>query len=579
MSNYFNSFKNRSTGARAIWSQFDALQMGTGWTEEDINKPQILVEDVFGDSHPGSAHLKQLTDQARYGIFERGGHPAEFHITDICDGCAQGHDGMNYVLLSRETMCDMLEVHGFHQPWDGLVLSSSCDKSIPAHLMAAARLNLPTVFIPGGSMRPGPNWSTSIRGGDISLREKRGTVDPAEVREYKLTGCPSVGACQFLGTASTMQTMSEALGLALPGTALTPATMRDIFTNARNAGRKVLELVEKGITARQILTPAAFRNAIIVHTAIGGSTNAMIHFPAIARECGFEIKPELFDEINHLIPHIGNIYPSGEWPTEAFWFAGGVPMVQWVLRDHLDLTVMTATGKTLGENLDDLWKERFFERIEGYLHNYGLKREQLIKPIESVTEIGSLAVLKGNLAPEGAVIKYAAADPKMHHHIGPARVFNSEEACHDAVVDNKINPGEVLLIRYEGPRGAGMPEMLMTTEAIMCDEKLCSSTVLITDARYSGATRGPCVGHVSPEAEVGGPIALVEDDDLIELDCQKRILRICGIAGKPCSEEEIQAVLTERRKHWIAPEHPERRGAFKRYTERAASAMRGAYLE
>lgn len=353
----------------------------------------------------------------------------------------------------------------------------------------------------------------------------------------------------------------------------------DITTNARNAGRKVMELVEKGITACQILTPAAFRNAIIIHAALGGSTNAMIHLPAIARECGFELKAELFDEINHVIPHIGNIYPSGEWPTEAFWFAGGVPMVQWMLRDYLDLNVMTVSGMTLGENLEHLWSEHFFARIEGYLHNYGLRREQLIKPVETVEEIGSLAVLKGNLAPEGAVIKYAAADPEMHHHIGPARVFNSEEACNDAVIENRINPGEVLFIRYEGPRGAGMPEMLMTNEAIMCDEKLCSSTVLVTDGRFSGATRGPCVGHVSPEAEVGGPIALVETGDLIELDVPNRVLRICGIAGKECGEEEVQRVLSERRAHWIAPRHPERRGVFKRYTERAASAMKGAYLD
>ncbi|APC08967.1 dihydroxy-acid dehydratase [Neomoorella thermoacetica] len=580
MANCSNSCKSqRSAEARKLWSQFDALQLGMNWSEEDLIKPQILVEDVFGDSHPGSWHLAKLTEQARIGVYEKGGRPAEFHVTDICDGCGQGHDGMNYILISREVICDMIELHAMHQPWDGLILCSSCDKSVPAHLKVAARLDLPTIFIPGGSMRPGPDWSTSIKAGDISLREKRGDVDPKEVRAYKLTGCPSVGACQFLGTASTMQTMAEALGMALPGSALVPATMRDSIDMARAAGRQIMDLVAKGITARQILTPAAFRNAVIVHAALGGSTNAMLHLPAIAREAGFEIKPELFDEINHIIPHIGNIYPSGEWPTEAFWFAGGVPMVQWVLRDKLDLDVITVTGRTLRENLEALWEEGFFERIEGYLHNYGLKREQLIKPVESVKEIGSLAVLKGNLAPEGAVIKYAAAAPEMHHHIGPARVFDSEEDCYSAVVENRVKPGDVLIIRYEGPRGSGMPEMLMTTEAIVCDEHLNGSVVLVTDGRFSGGTRGPCVGHVSPEAAVGGPIALVQDGDLIELDVHKRVLRIVGIAGKPCNEEEVERVLAERRTSWKAPDYSNRRGIFKRYTESAASAMAGAYME
>lgn len=574
-----NSTKQRSAEAREIWSQFDALQLGMNWSEEDLTKPQILVEDVYGDSHPGSYHLNTLTEQARIGIYETGGRPAQFHVTDVCDGCGQAHDGMNYILISRETISDMIEVHAMHQPFDGLILSSSCDKSIPAHLKVAARLNLPTIFIPGGSMRPGPAWQDSVHGAEIDLRIKRGEDAHKELRNYKLTGCPSVGACQFLGTASTMQTMAEALGLTLPGAALMPATMRDIIGMARKAGKKITELVEKGITAKQILTEAAFKNAIIVHAAIGGSTNAMIHLPAIAREAGITIKPELFDEINHQIPHIGNITPSGQWHTECFWFAGGIPMVQWILRDYLDLTVMTATGKTLGENLQDLWEDGFFDRNIGYLHNYGLKREDLIKPIGTVEEIGSLAVLKGNLAPEGAVIKYAAASPDMHEHIGPARVFDSEEDCYAAVVEKVVQPGEVLFIRYEGPRGSGMPEMLMTTEAIVVDERLNGSVALVTDGRFSGATRGTAVGHVSPEAAVGGPIALVQDGDLVELSVSKRVIQIVGIAGERCSEEEVERVLAERHTKWQAPDHSERKGIFKRYTAQATSAMQGAYLE
>lgn len=570
----------RSAPERKLWAQFDALQLGMDWDEEDIKKPQILVDDVFGDSHPGSSHLDKLTEQAGIGIYEKGGRPGKFHVTDICDGCGQGHEGMNYILASREVIADMVELHASVCPWDGIILISSCDKSIPAHLKAAARIDLPTIFIPGGSMRPGPDMSTSIKAGDISLREKRKeAITEKEIRDFKLTGCPSVGACQFLGTASTMQCMGEAMGLALPGSALTPATMRDITALARKAGRQIITLVQRQITARSILTPEAFYNAIKVHAAIGGSTNALLHLPSIAAEMGFELKPEVFDEINQKIPHIGNIYPAGKYPTEAFWFAGGIPMVQWMLRDYLDLDVLTVTGKTLCENLKDLHDEGYFERIEGYLHNYGLERRHVIKPVEETKEMGSIAVLKGNLAPEGAVIKYAAVAENMMRHTGKARAFNSEEDCFRAVVEEQVEPGDVLIIRYEGPRGSGMPEMLMTTEAIMCDSRLSSSTVLITDGRYSGATRGPCVGHVSPEAIVGGPIALVEDGDLIELDIPGRGLNIVGMAGKHCDKSEIEKVLSERRAKWQPPLRKARKGIFKRYTERAVSAMKGAGME
>jgi dihydroxy-acid dehydratase len=570
----------KSKQERALWSQFDALQLGMDWDEEDINKPQILIDDVYGESHPGSSHLKELTKQASIGVFEAQGRPGQYHITDICDGCAQGHDGMNYVLASREIIADMVEIHGSFMSWDGMILISSCDKSIPAHLKAAARLDIPTIFIPGGSMRPAPYMSTSIKAGEISLREKRkDNILPEEVRNFKLTGCPSVGACQFLGTASTMQCMAEALGLALPGSAVAPATMRDILALSRRAGRQIMELVKKGITASQILTPEAFYNAIKVHAAIGGSTNAMLHLPSIAAELGMELKPEIFDEINRKIPHIGNIYPAGKYPTEAFWFAGGIPMVQWMLRDYLNLDVMTATGKTLGENLQFIKDDGFFERNIGYLYNYNLKREDLIKPVESTSEMGSIAVLKGNIATEGAVIKYAAVSENMLKHTGPAKVFNSEEECYNAVVEERIEPGTVLIIRYEGPRGSGMPEMLMTTEAIVCDNKLNGSTVLITDGRFSGATRGPCVGHVSPEAAAGGPIALVEDGDLIELDIPNRGLNIVGVNGVKQSIEDIDRVLALRASNWKPEVNKRRKGVLKRYTEGAVSAMKGAGYE
>ncbi len=572
-----DNIKQKSSYERQLWAQVDALQLGSGWDEEDITKPQILIEDAYGDSHPGSTHLNQLTEQARNGVYEAGGCPASFHTTDICDGCAQGHKGMNFVLASREAICDMVEVHGSMVSWDGIILSSSCDKSIPAHLKAAARLDIPAIFIPGGSMRPGPNMTTPLVAGDISLRQKRkGEISEQEVWDYKLTGCPSVGACTFLGTASTMQCMAEALGMALPGSALVPATMRDILSYSRKAGRKIMELVAGAVTPGRIMTKEAFVNAIIVHSAIGGSTNATLHLPAIARELDIILTPELFDEINHKIPHIGNIFPGGEHLTEAFWFAGGVPMVQLILKDYLNLEVITVTGKTLGENLEDLQRDNFFNRYLGYLSNYGIKREDVILPLSEAKEKGSIAVLKGNLAPEGSIVKYSACAENMRKHKGLAKVYNSEEDAYNAVVNNKINPGEIIIIRYEGPRGSGMPEMLMTTEAIVCDKRLNGTVSLITDGRFSGATRGAAIGHVSPEAAAGGPLGLIETGDIVEYDIETRSINVVGINHKEVSLEEVQRVFSERRlKNGVIPATP-RKGLLKRYTESALSAMKGA---
>ena len=566
-----------SSRERALWAQFDALQLGSGWDEEDIGKPQILVEDVFGDSHPGSVHLNQLSEHICRGVYEKGGAPGRFHTTDLCDGCAQGHDGMNLILASREAICDMVELHAGFVPWDGMVLCSSCDKSIPAHLKAIARVNIPSVFVPGGSMRPGPNQTTSLVAGSISLRQKqKDGITPEEIRDYKLTGCPSAGACTFLGTASTMQCMAEALGLALPGSALVPATMRDILAYARKAGRVIMKLVGQGIRPSDILTPAAFRNAVVVHSAIGGSTNATLHLPSVARELGIELAPELFDEVNHKIPHIGNIHPSGEHLTEAFWFAGGIPAVQWALKDYLDLDVMTVTGHTLGENLEEIAKSGFYKRNEGYLHNYGLEKEQVIIPVDEAAETGSIAILKGNLAPEGAVVKYSACEKDMRRLCGKARVYDSEEDAHAAVVAGEIEPGEILVIRYEGPRGSGMPEMLMTTEAIVCDHKLNGKVSLVTDGRFSGATRGAAIGHVSPEAAAGGPLAYIHTGDVIAYDIGERTLNVVGIDGKMMQPDEVQKVLDERKESWPLKEPPARKGVLKRYTTHALSAMQGA---
>ncbi len=568
--------KPKSTPHRLFWAQFDALQMGSGWDEVDVTKPQILLEDVYGDSHPGSVHLDKLMEQARNGVFESGGFPAQFHTTDICDGCGQGHDGMNYVLASREAICDLIEVHGSVSPWDGLILSSSCDKSVPAQLKAAARLDIPALFIPGGSMRPGPNMTTSLVAGDISLRQKKpGAITSREVRDYKLTGCPSQGACAFLGTASTMQCMAEALGMALPGTALMPATMRDILQGARNGGRKIMELVAADLKPSDIMTRAAFENAVIIHSAIGGSTNALLHLPSIARELEIIITPELFDEINHRIPHLAHVVPSGPFLTEVFWFAGGIPRIQKILSGMLDLDVLTVTGKTLGENLEDLERDNFFERNRGYLNNYGIAQEQVITPLEQAREVGSVAILTGNIAPEGAVIKYSACLEQMRTHEGPARVFNSEETAYEAVIGGSIQPGDIIVIRYEGPRGSGMPEMYITMEALVCDERLNGQVALLTDGRFSGATKGAAIGHISPEAAVGGPIAFIEEGDLIGYSTEKRSLNLIGIDGSKRPEHEILAALKKRAQAGVIARQ-QRKGLLGRYTKLALSAMEGA---
>jgi dihydroxy-acid dehydratase len=570
-------YQQKSKKIRKEWLQVNALCCGMDWDETDLKNPQVLIEDVFGDSHPGSVHLDGLGKEASIGVFQEGGKPARFHGTDICDGWAMLHNGMNFILPSREVICDLVEVHGRVIPWDGMVVISSCDKSVPAHLMAISRLNIPAIHIPGGSNRVAPNMTHSLLVGEIATRWRQGEDVSREVRDYQLTGCPGVGACQFMGTASTMQCMSEALGMALPGAALIPASLAEINRLARQAGRQIMELAKRGIRTSHILTPEAFENAMKVHAAIGGSTNALLHLPAIAHELRIRIEPERFDRMNREIPYLTNIAPSGTYVNELFWYAGGVPRVQMELRDVLNLKALTVTGKTLGENLKQLEKDGFFRRGEGYLANYKLRREDIIRKVKDSKAFGSIAVLKGNIAPEGAVVKYAAVAPEMMTHQGPARVFDREEEAHRAILRGKIKPGSVVVIRYEGPRGSGMPEILSTTEALVTNPAL-HKTAIVTDGRFSGATRGPCIGHVSPEAARGGPIALVEEGDLILIDIPNRTLSIVGCGGKKLDERGVQAILAERRKRWKQPllHHPP--GILKRYATQVASAMEGAYL-
>jgi dihydroxy-acid dehydratase len=364
----------------------------------------------------------------------------------------------------------------------------------------------------------------------------------------------------------------------MPGAALTPASLFDIRRGARKTGEQIMNLTRKGITPADILTQAAFENAIRVHAAISGSTNALIHLPAIAHELDITINEALFDRINQETPYLGNIQPSGKYLSELFWYAGGVPRVQIELGDILDLNVLTVTGKTLGENLAEIEKEGFFRRGEGYLANYHLKREDVILARDKCKDFGSIAVLKGNLAPQGAVIKFSAVEPDMLTHQGPARVFDREEDALDAILKSRVEPGSVIILRYEGPRGSGMPEILATTEALVTIPAL-SNTAIVTDGRFSGATRGPCIGHVSPEAARGGPIALVENGDLISIDVPGRKLSVIGCDGKKMTVRQIHAMLAARKKRWKCPDLNYTNGVLKRYAKHAASAMKGAYLE
>ncbi|HHY91853.1 MAG TPA: dihydroxy-acid dehydratase [Firmicutes bacterium] len=560
--------------------EIGALRLGMGWSPEDLEKAQVLIESTAGTSHPGSVHLGALTQAVGEGVRTSGGQPSFFTVTDICDGIAQGHDGMNYSLASREFICGMIEIHAQATPFDGLVLVSSCDKAIPAHLMAAARLGLPAIHVPGGTMPAGPDFLTLEQIGTYNVKLEQGEITPADFRRYELYACPSCGACQFMGTACTMQVMAETLGLALPGSALLPAAHNAILRSARAAGQAVVRLIAAGITAKDILTPAAFRNAIRVHAAIAGSTNALLHLPAIAHELGITLEPGLFDQINREVPWLANTKPSGRYPTELMRCAGGVPAVMWEIKDLLELDALTVTGKTVGENLAELERSGYFELGELELRRYGLKKEDVIRPrSHPLRPDGGIAVLFGNLAPLGAVVKPAAIVPQMLCHTGPAVPFNSEEEAYQAIMAKRIKPGSVVIIRYEGPRGSGMPEMFYTTEALAADSELVSTTALITDGRFSGATRGPAVGHVSPEAISGGPLALVEPGDLIRIDIPARRLDLVGIAGTEKSPADVERILASRRAAWQPPVLPEKKGVLSIYCRSAASAMQGGYLE
>lgn len=577
----------KSQEMRKLAPELDPLRIGTGWKKEDLEKPQVMIESTFGDSHPGSGHLNILVDEVRKGVAEAGGYGARYFCTDICDGESQGTDGINYSLASREMIANMIEIHANATPFDAGVYLSSCDKGLPGNLMGLARVDIPAIVVPGGTMNAGPELLTLEQLGMYSAKYERGEIDKEKLDWAKCNACPNCGACSFIGTASTMQIMAEALGLALPGSALMPAASPDLLAYAREAGKQAVRLAgSENMKPSNIVTYESFENAILVHAAISGSTNCLLHIPALAHEFGIEITGDTFDRLHRNARYLLDVRPAGKWPAECFYYAGGVPAIMEEIKEHLHLDVMTVTGRTLGENLDELKNNGCYEKCEKWLHEFNkrygieLTRQDIIHPYDkAIGTDGSIAILRGNLAPEGAVIKHTACPKEMFKSILRARPFDSEEECLDAVLKHKVQKGDAVFIRYEGPKGSGMPEMFYTSEAISSDAELGKSIALITDGRFSGASTGPVIGHCSPEAVDGGPIALVEEGDLIEIDVMERKLNIVGINGERKSMEEIDEILKERRKNWKPREPKYKKGVLRLFSEHAASPMKGAYLE
>ncbi len=572
--------KMKSQDLRKIAPELDPLRIGTGWKIEELDQMQIFIESTYGDSHPGSGHLNNLVHIVEDSLAKENMKGAKYYTTDMCDGESQGHDGINYSLCSREMICNMIEIQFNATPFDGGVFLASCDKGMPAHLMAMARINAPAIIIPGGVMNAGPNMLTLEQIGTYSAQYERHEITKEEFMYYKHHACPSCGACSFIGTATTMQIMAESLGLALPGSSLLPATSQELKDVAANIAPYLKNLIEKDIKPRDILTKEAFENAIMVHAAIAGSTNCLLHLPSIAHECGIELDGDDFDEIHRHIPYLLNLRPSGCYPAQYYYYAGGTPAIMEAIKEHLHLDCMTVTGKTLGENLEELENNGYFEKCVKYLDELNLTKEDIIRPYDNpIQKEGAIAVLKGNLAPEGAVIKHSAVPKAMQEAVLKARVFNCEEDAIDAILHGRIHAGEAVFIRYEGPKGSGMPEMFYTTEAISSDPELSASIALLTDGRFSGASKGPAIGHISPEAASGGPIALIEDDDLIEISVKNRSLNVIGVKGKRVSPEEMNQILEERKTHWVQPKNRFTHGALSIYTRLAVSPMKGGYIE
>ena len=536
-----------------------SLLYALGYTDEELERPLVGVVCSYNEVVPGHMHLDKIAQAVKDGIRAAGGTPIMFPAIAVCDGIAMGHIGMKYSLVTRDLIADSTEAMVLAHQFDGLVMIPNCDKNVPGLLMAAARLNIPTIFCSGGPMLAG----TMNDGRRTCLSHMfeavgayhAGTLDEKGVREYTENACPTCGSCSGMYTANSMNCLTEAIGMALRGNGTIPAVYSARLRLAKHAGMKIMELIEKDIRPRDIMTQAAFRNAETVDMALGCSTNTMLHLPAIAHEAGIEIDLDESNAISARTPNLCHLAPAGEAYMEDLERAGGVYAVMKELtrKGLLDTSLITATGKTVAENL------------EGVVN----RNEQVIRPIDKpFSPSGGIAVLKGNLAPDGCVVKQSAVAPEMMKHEGPARVFNSEEEAIAAIYAKKIVAGDVVVIRYEGPKGGpGMREMLNPTSAI-CGMGLGESVALITDGRFSGATRGASIGHVSPEAASGGTIALVEEGDIIAIDIPG-----CSIELKVSDEE-----LTRRRANWVCPEPKVKTGYLARYAKLVSSADKGAIL-
>ncbi|MBN2014460.1 MAG: dihydroxy-acid dehydratase [Candidatus Altiarchaeota archaeon] len=537
-----------------------SLMKAIGMINEEIDRPFIGVVNSWNEFVPGHIDLNKMADSVKAGIRMNGGTPLEFHTIGVCDGIAMGHEGMKYSLPSRETIADSVELQVKAHQLDGLVFVTACDKILPGHLMASARVNIPSIVVTAGPMCPGIYEDQCVD--LISVFEavgklKTGDVTSEEIRTLEEHACPGAGSCAGLFTANTMGCMTEALGMSLPCCATSPATEARKYRIAKASGLQIMNLVEEKINPRDIMTSLAFENAIRTDMAIGGSTNTTLHLPAIAHECGIKLTLNEFDRLSRDTPHLTSIRPGGTDFMVDLDQAGGIQAVMERLKEKLHLNCITVTGKTLKENLKE------FRIVNPEKH------ARVIRTMDNpYHKEGGIAVLRGNLAPRGCVIKQSAVDPKMFKHSGPARVFDCEEDANKAIMNKGIKKGDVIVIRYEGPKGGpGMREMLQGTSAVV-GMGLSDSVALITDGRFSGGTRGPCIGHVSPEAAEGGPIALVEDGDIIEIDIHSRKLDL------KLSEDEIQ----KRLKGWKKKEK-HLTGVLKRYAQLVSSADKGAIFE
>ena len=536
-------------------SLFNAL----GLTEEEMKKPLVGIVSSYNEIVPGHMNLDKIVEAVKLGVAMAGGTPIVFPAIAVCDGIAMGHVGMKYSLVTRDLIADSTECMALAHQFDALVMVPNCDKNVPGLLMAAARVNVPTVFVSGGPMLAG-----HVRGQKRSLSSMfeavgayaAGTMTEEDVKEFEQNVCPTCGSCSGMYTANSMNCLTEALGMGLRGNGTIPAVYSERIKLAKHAGMKVMELLEKDIRPRDIMTEKAFLNALTVDMALGCSTNSMLHLPAIAHEAGVELNMEIANEVSAKTPNLCHLAPAGPTYIEDLNEAGGVYAVMNELnkKNLLYTDLMTVTGKTVGEN------------IEGCVN----KNPEVIRPVENpYSETGGIAVLKGNLAPDTGVVKRSAVVPEMMVHEGPARVFDCEEDAIAAIKGGKIVAGDVVVIRYEGPKGGpGMREMLNPTSAI-AGMGLGSSVALITDGRFSGASRGASIGHVSPEAAVGGPIALVEEGDLIKINIPENKLEMV------VSDEELE----KRRAKWQPREPKVTTGYLARYAKMVTSGNRGAVLE